>query len=94
MSPSVQISAVPDVPDIAPGDDLGEILGRCLATSLGAEDGDILCVAHKVISKAEGNLVDMDQVTPSDEATELATRLNKRPEKVEVILNQSVRVVR
>ena len=95
MTGEVQITAIAGVPDIAKGDDLGAIFGDCLAKGgYGLSDGDILCVAHKVFSKAEGNVINLADVTPSHEAQELARDLNKNPRKVEVILRQSRRVVR
>ncbi|MEM7270262.1 MAG: coenzyme F420-0:L-glutamate ligase, partial [Pseudomonadota bacterium] len=94
MKGEVRISAVAGVPDIAPGDDLAAIIGDCLASEGGLEDGDILCLAHKIVSKAEGNVIDLAEVSPSDEARTLAEELNKNPAKVDVILGQSTRVVR
>lgn len=95
MTGTVQITAVPGVPDIAPGDDLAAIFGDCLDDAgLALRDGDILCVAHKVFSKAEGNIIELATVIPSDQALELAEQLNKDPRKVEVVLSQSRRVVR
>lgn len=94
MNSSVDIRAIPGIPDIRAGDDLGELLGDALETAGGLWDGDILCLAHKVVSKAEGNVVDLDDIEPSQEAHELAATLNKNPAKVEVVLNQSARVVR
>ncbi len=87
--------AIAGVPDIGPGDDLTAILGDCLATSgMGVEPGDVVCVAHKVFSKAEGNVIGLADVTPSERALELAAELNKDPRKVEVVLGQSRKVIR
>ncbi|MEM7059060.1 MAG: coenzyme F420-0:L-glutamate ligase [Pseudomonadota bacterium] len=94
MKGHVQISPIPGVPDIAPGDDLVTITGDCLADQGGLADGDILCLAHKIVSKAEGNVVDLTQITPSEEACAIAEELNKNPAKVDVILGQSNHVVR
>lgn len=94
MRASVTLTAISGVPDLRPGHDLAEILGDCLAAAGGLEDGDILCVAHKVVSKAEGNVIDLASVRPSDEARKYAEELNKNPAKVEVVLSQSSRVVR
>lgn len=95
MTAEVSISAVMGVPDIKPGDDLAGILGDCLqAHAGGPQDGDIICVAHKVFSKAEGNIIRPADVIPSAEAIALGEQLNKDPRKVEVILQQSARVVK
>lgn len=90
----VEVTAIPNVPDIQPGDDLATVLGDCLANAGGVQTGDILCLAHKIVSKAEGNVVDLTTVSPSEEAMRLAETLNKDPAKIEVILGQSDHVVK
>ena len=95
MQGSVSISPIYGVPDINVGDDLAIIIGDCLEKSFNEViDGDIICIAHKIISKAEGNIYDLKDVSPSEEAISFAKKLNKDPRKVEVILNQSTRVIR
>lgn len=95
MSVTISISAVCGVPDIKPGNDLAQILGDCLEFHAGGpRDGDILCIAHKVFSKAEGNVIRLDDVVPSENAYTLGEELNKDPRKVEVILQESARVVK
>lgn len=95
MENAATIFAVPNIPDIQPGDDLATILGDCLEDQgIQLVEGDILCIAHKVFSKAEGNTYWLKDVEPSAKATELGEELNKDPRKVEIILNQSVRIVR
>lgn len=91
---TVELRAIPDIPDIAPGDDLAAILAHALRRSGGLQSGDILCLAHKVVSKSEGNVIRLADVTPSDRAIELGDELNKNPQKVEVVLRQSRRVIR
>lgn len=94
MNGTVHITAIQGVPDIRAGDDLAAIVGDCLATAGGLQDGDILSIAHKVFSKAEGNQLRLADVTPSARALELGEQLNKDARKIEVILNQSRDVVR
>ncbi|MEO0485956.1 MAG: coenzyme F420-0:L-glutamate ligase [Pseudomonadota bacterium] len=94
MTGSVEIRPVAGIPDIVPGDDLATIIGDCLAGRDGMVEGDILTIAHKIVSKAEGNVVDLASVAPSEEARKIAEDLNKCPAKVDVILRQSNRVVR
>lgn len=94
MIDGVTIRAVSGVPDIHPGDDLEDIFGVCLEREGGLNTGDILCVAHKVFSKSEGNVIALKDVQPSGEALKYAAELNKSAAKVEVILSQSRRVVR
>lgn len=91
----IELFAVPGVPEIQPGDDLAQILGDCLVSGNdGVRPNDILVIAQKVVSKAEGLTVSLDQIEPSDQARELATPLNKDPRKVEVVLRESRRVVK
>ena len=89
----VELLPIPNIPDIQAGDDLVQIIGDALAP-LGLEDGDILTSAHKIFSKAEGQVVALASVAPSDEALGYAEKLNKDPRKVEVILRESARVVK
>ena len=89
----VELLAVSGIPDIQPGDDLVQIIGDALEP-LGLADGDILTSAHKIFSKAEGQVVALAGVTPSSEALAYAEKLNKDPRKVEVILRESARVVK
>ncbi|MCY4303944.1 MAG: coenzyme F420-0:L-glutamate ligase [Aestuariivita sp.] len=93
MIAQVEITAIPGVPDIQPGDDLARLLGDCLEVVGGLRDGDILCIAHKIVSKAEGNIINLSQVNPSPEAKKLAEKICKNPAKVEVVLRQSTRIV-
>lgn len=91
----VQMIAVTGIPDIVPGDNLAnEILKALAGLSLTLQDGDILVIAHKVVSKAEGRIVKLADVTPSQQALELAEKLNKDPAKVQCVLNESTRIVR
>ncbi|TXR54991.1 coenzyme F420-0:L-glutamate ligase [Reinekea thalattae] len=91
----MQVFSVAGLPDFQPGMDLSQAIIEALAaqnTELMA--GDILVIAHKVVSKTEGAVIDIEQVTPSDEAIQLAAEVNKDPRKVEVILRQSSRIIR
>ncbi len=92
---SLSIIAIPGVPDIEKGDDLAAILGDCLvASGYQPKRGDILCVAQKVFSKAEGCIYPLSGVTPSDEALRYAQELGKDPRKVEIVLRESAEVIR
>lgn len=89
------LSAVAGIPLIQEGDDLAEIIYEAAINSeLNFEDGDVLVLAQKIVSKAEGRLVNLTTVTPSSEAINLATFLDKRPELVELILRESTEVLR
>lgn len=94
MSPATLI-AVPGIPDVRPGMSLPDLLVRALdASGLRPSAGDVLVVAQKVVSKAEGSLVDLARITPGESALRLAGESGKDPRLVEVILNESTRVVR
>jgi coenzyme F420-0:L-glutamate ligase/coenzyme F420-1:gamma-L-glutamate ligase len=85
----LRLCAIPDLPEVHPGDDLG----RILASRVPAGEG-VLVVAQKIVSKAEGRVVQLSQVRPSREAQELAHKTQKDPRLVEVILGETVRIVR
>lgn len=82
-------------PEIRPGDDLiAAVVGALRGAGLIPEPGDVVVVAHKVVSKAEGNVVDLRDVTPSPPAVALAEEARKDPRLVEVILRESKAVRR
>ena len=84
-------AALPDIPEVHAGDDLGAML----ITAAGRlADGDVLVVAHKVISKAEGRTVALADIEPGERATKLATEHRKDPRLVELILTESEAIVR
>jgi coenzyme F420-0:L-glutamate ligase/coenzyme F420-1:gamma-L-glutamate ligase len=91
----VTINALDGIPDIKPGDDLcGMILAAIDSNQYQLDDGDILVIAHKVVSKQEGQIIDLNDISPSDEALTLGKELNKDPRKVQVVLSESKRLVR
>ncbi|MFL5265698.1 MAG: coenzyme F420-0:L-glutamate ligase [Stellaceae bacterium] len=80
---------------VEPGDDLGAItVAAFTANGIVPQTGDVLAVAQKIVSKAEGRYVDVTTVSPSERAVELARELDKDPRFVEVVLSESKRVVR
>jgi coenzyme F420-0:L-glutamate ligase/coenzyme F420-1:gamma-L-glutamate ligase len=84
-----------EIPLIRPGDDLGGIVLHALERSdIRLQNGDILVFAQKVISKAEGRIVDLRTVIPSPRAHELATVTEKDPRMVELVLRESREVLR
>lgn len=83
------------IPLIRRGDDLAEIVVRALhENSIPLEDHDILVVAQKIVSKADGRIVHLASVTPSPHAVELAEKTEKDPRLVELILQDSKEVLR
>lgn len=90
----VTLVAVPDIPPIGPQDDLGAIFIAALtAAGMAPDSGDVLVVAQKIVSKAEGRIVDLNGIAPSDQARELAAKVDKDPRLVELILRESDEVV-
>jgi coenzyme F420-0:L-glutamate ligase/coenzyme F420-1:gamma-L-glutamate ligase len=89
------LTKLPGIPMIQPGDILAEIIqhGLCQA-GITLQDGDILALAQKVVSKAEGRLVDLSKVKPSPAAFDLAERTGKDPCLIELILQESRQVLR
>lgn len=91
----VELIAVLGLPLIEPGVDLArEIVGALANQRLDLQSGDVLVIAQKAVSKAEGRFVDLHAVVPSQRAVELAAEIRKDARLVEVILSQSSRVVR
>ena len=87
--------AIPGIPLIQAGDDLASILSAALtASDLTPQEGDILVVAQKVVSKAEGRLVRLDEVTVTEEARRLAEECDKDARLVTLILAESQSVMR
>jgi coenzyme F420-0:L-glutamate ligase/coenzyme F420-1:gamma-L-glutamate ligase len=91
----VGIAALAGIPHVRPGDDIADISLQGLASSgMALQRGDIVVIAQKIVSKAEGRMVDLRSVMPSARATELAAEVDKDPRLVEMILRESTEVVR
>ena len=100
MSGRLLAVALPALPEIRPGDDLGRLVAEAWR-SLMADDaslaptvGDVIVVTQKVVSKAEGRIVRLAEVEPRPEALEWAGRWDKDPRQVEVVLRETAEVVR
>ena len=95
MATSLALHALPGIPMVQPGDDLAALIEAGLSRAgLVLQPGDVLVLAQKIVSKAEGRIIDVADVVPSAEAIELAAVTQKDPRAVQVVLDQSVRVVR
>jgi coenzyme F420-0:L-glutamate ligase/coenzyme F420-1:gamma-L-glutamate ligase len=86
---TLTIAPLEGLPEVVPGADLAELV----AQSIVLEDGDVVVVAQKVVSKAEGRLVRLGEIEPSARARELAGR-DEDPRHVEAVLREAVRIVR
>jgi coenzyme F420-0:L-glutamate ligase/coenzyme F420-1:gamma-L-glutamate ligase len=92
---AVEIIAVENLPLITKGDNLAELI--CNATekqNTPIQEKDVVVITHVAISKAEGNVVNLDDVSPSERAKEVARQTGKDPELVEVVLQQTKEIVR
>lgn len=91
----LEITALPGIPLVHPGDDLSHLIVEALArATVTLRDGDALVIAQKVVSKAEGRYAVLAAVEPGPEAKRLAEKTGKDARLVEVILRESDRVVR
>jgi coenzyme F420-0:L-glutamate ligase/coenzyme F420-1:gamma-L-glutamate ligase len=86
---------LPGLPEISPGDDLARLIAAVLRVGdLQAEAGDVFVIAQKIVSKAEGRVVRLDTVTPSERAVAWAKAWDKDARAVELVLRESRRIVR
>ena len=91
----ISLTALDGIPEIKGGDDLGALIAAALAAAgIGLEADDVLVVTQKVVSKAEGRVVELSSVTPRAEAQEWAARWGKDPRQVELVLQESAEVLR
>jgi len=94
MAP-VSIQGIEGIPEIQPGDDLGGIIAAaCRSQGVTLQDGDVLVVTQKAVSKSEARFVNLDDVEPSALAVEIATPWDKDPRHVEVVLRETKRIVK
>jgi coenzyme F420-0:L-glutamate ligase/coenzyme F420-1:gamma-L-glutamate ligase len=95
ISPSISCFVVPGLPEIRKGHNLAELTALAARRAkIAFEDGDILVVAQKVVSKAEGRTTRLSAIPPSSQAIALAKKLSNDSRFVEVVLRESRRVVR
>jgi coenzyme F420-0:L-glutamate ligase/coenzyme F420-1:gamma-L-glutamate ligase len=95
LKPGLQLFALPDLPMVQAGDDLAAQLSAAMARAgLAPEPGDVLAIAQKIVSKAEGRSIALASVAPSQAARDLAAQTGKDARLVELILSESERVVR
>jgi coenzyme F420-0:L-glutamate ligase/coenzyme F420-1:gamma-L-glutamate ligase len=93
----IEAIALAGIPEIAPGDDLAGLIGDAIAATPGLlplRPDDVLVVTQKIVSKAEGAVVDLDAVEPRPEAIAFAERWDRDPRQIEVVLREARRVVR
>jgi coenzyme F420-0:L-glutamate ligase/coenzyme F420-1:gamma-L-glutamate ligase len=88
----LEVVALQGLPEIRPGDDLAAVIAEAVGADLRA--GDVIAIAHKVVSKAEGRIVRLADVTPGERALALADAHDKDPRVVEVVLSETEELVR
>jgi coenzyme F420-0:L-glutamate ligase/coenzyme F420-1:gamma-L-glutamate ligase len=92
---TLTLTPLSGIPLIRPGDDLAEIILRSLAAAnIDLADGDVLVLAQKIVSKAEGRMVNLGKILPSPAAIDLARDVEKDPRLVELVLQESNLVLR
>jgi coenzyme F420-0:L-glutamate ligase/coenzyme F420-1:gamma-L-glutamate ligase len=95
MPSEIRVYGLDGVPEVRPGYDLVSVVVDALAaSSLTLEAGDVLVVTHKIVSKAEGRLVELATIEPSAFASDWAAAHDKDPRQVEVVLREAERIVR
>ena len=92
---SIELIGLEDIPIVDASSNISQIIkDAILKQGCGLNHGDIVLIAETLISKAENNLIKIDDLTPSDEAIELAEKSKKDPKLVQAILDESVEIVR
>ncbi|HSE97447.1 MAG TPA: coenzyme F420-0:L-glutamate ligase [Blastocatellia bacterium] len=95
MQSEIRVIGIPGLPEITAGDDLSSLIARAIReSSIKLLQSDILVIAQKIVSKAEGRTVDLNTIEPSEPAREWAAKYDKDPRAVEVVLRESRRIVR
>jgi coenzyme F420-0:L-glutamate ligase / coenzyme F420-1:gamma-L-glutamate ligase len=100
--PQILVVPLPPLPEVQPGDDLPALIADAWrdlvrddpGNTLGPLRGDVLVVTQKIVSKAEGCLVDLTTIEPRAEAVEFARKWDRDPRQVEVVLRESAEIVR
>ncbi|RLE55061.1 MAG: coenzyme F420-0:L-glutamate ligase [Candidatus Methanomethylicota archaeon] len=91
----IEIIGLRGIPDIKENDDIAEIICRKAdEQGVGLREGDVIVIASKIVSKAEGRLVRLDEVEPSPFAVKIGEDMHKTPELVELILRESRKIVK
>lgn len=95
MTAEIRVIGLDDIPEAKAGDDLVSFISASIDRhGPELEDGDIVVITHKFVSKAEGRVISFDGIEPSDFALRYAERTGKDPRHVEVVLRESSRIVR
>ena len=94
-SGAIQLLPVHGIGEVSQGDDIGKIIVQtCSRSRLKLQNNDILVVTHKIVSKAEGRVYELDTFSPSKFAIKVGRHIGKDPRQVEAILSESRRLVK
>ena len=92
--PAVNIIGLETIPDVKPGQDLAELISRAVSEEdVELEDGDILVVSSKIVSKAENRVVDLNKIEPGKKARSIANKTGKDSRRVQVIMDEGHEIV-
>lgn len=95
MATSITYTALSDIPLVQPGDDVFQVIKAGLEREgIALQDGDIIVIAQKIVSKAENRYVELSTVVPSARALELAKLIGKDPRHIETVLSESSELLR
>ena len=95
MAKEIVLIGLETLPEIREGDDIGKlIVEACAREGVKIGDGDIIVVTHKIVSKAEGRIVSLKNIVPSEKAREIAAIVGKDPRFVELVLRESKRIIK
>ncbi|MHA1410618.1 MAG: coenzyme F420-0:L-glutamate ligase [Candidatus Odinarchaeia archaeon] len=91
----IKVIPLNKVPIIKPGANINEVIINAIRTNdITIKNGDIIVIAHKIISRATNRIVKLEDIKPSQEAEKIAQLMNEDPRKVQVILNESRRIIK
>ena len=91
----VEVFPVMNLPIVKEGDDLGELISKAMEKQgTPIQDGDVVVITHIVVSRSEGNIINLDEVVPSPFAEALAKDMDKDPALIEVVLREAKSIVR
>lgn len=92
---NVKILGLAGFPLVKPGDDIVQLIVRAARSlDIRIEDGDVIVIGHKIVSKSEGQIVELSRVKPSPRAVKIARRSSKNPRLVQLILDQAKRIIK
>ena len=95
MEQTLTLYAVKGIPLVKPGDDLFEIINKAISkSSERLQNGDILVIAQKIVSKVENRIISLNDVEPSREALKIALETDKDPRQIELVLRESREIIR